>query len=59
MKISHYEIPLVFCYRSNHDFIRTSHYPPTDSFLKLCDEYGIYVEDGTAVCLVNSNDTES
>lgn len=39
---------------ANINFIRTSHYPPTDNFLQLCDKYGIYVEDETAVCFVNS-----
>ncbi|GGW49405.1 glycoside hydrolase family 2 protein [Arenibacter certesii] len=37
---------------ANMNFIRTSHYPPTKNFLKLCDEYGLYVEDETAVCFV-------
>ncbi len=37
---------------ANMNFIRTSHYPPTENFLKLCDKYGIYVEDETAVCFV-------
>ncbi len=37
---------------SNMNYIRTSHYPPTDYFLSLCDEYGIYVEDETAVCFI-------
>jgi len=39
---------------ANINFIRTSHYPPTDYFLQLCDKYGIYVEDETAVCFVNT-----
>ena len=39
---------------ANINFIRTSHYPPTDNFLQLCDKYGIYVEDETAVCFVNT-----
>jgi beta-galactosidase len=39
---------------ANINFIRTSHYPPTDNFLQLCDKYGVYVEDETAVCFVNT-----
>jgi len=40
---------------ANINFIRTSHYPPTDHFLSLCDEYGLYVEDETAVCFVGTH----
>ena len=42
---------------ANVNFIRTSHYPPTDNFLSLCDKYGIFVEDETAVCFVGSHRT--
>jgi hypothetical protein len=43
---------------ANINFIRTSHYPPTENFLQLCDKYGIYVECETAVCFVSSNRLE-
>ena len=38
--------------RSNMNFVRTSHYPPTERFLEYC--YGIYVESETAVCFVDT-----
>lgn len=37
---------------ANMNFIRTSHYPPTEKFLEACDRYGMYVEEETAVCFV-------
>lgn len=39
---------------ANINWIRTSHYPPSDYFLQLCDREGIYVEDETAVCFVQT-----
>lgn len=40
--------------RSNMNFVRTSHYPPTERFLEYCNRYGIYVECETAVCFVDT-----
>ena len=40
--------------RSNMNFVRTSHDPPTERFLEYCDRYGIYVESETAVCFVDT-----
>ena len=40
---------------ANINFIRTSHYPPAEGFLDLCDSMGMYVEDevpwGTAATM--------
>ncbi len=42
---------------ANMNFIRTSHYPPSEKFLELCDRYGLFVEEETAVCFVGSHRT--
>jgi len=44
------EMDAVLFREANINFVRTSHYPPTDTFLEACDRHGIYVEEETAVC---------
>ena len=40
---------------ANMNFIRTSHYPPSEKFVEYCDRYGIYVECEAAVCFVDTH----
>ena len=42
---------------ANCNFIRTSHYPPDEYMLDLCDRYGLFVEDEAPVCWDNNQDT--
>lgn len=44
---------------ANMNFIRTSHYPPSERFLHYCDQYGLYVEVETAVCFVHTHRSEN
>lgn len=47
-------LDVVLFKRSNMNFVRTSHYPPTERFLEFCDRFGLYVECETAVCFVDT-----
>ncbi|MBN2175472.1 MAG: beta-galactosidase [Bacteroidales bacterium] len=51
------KLDVLLAKEANMNFIRTSHYPPSETFLEYCDQYGIYVEDETAVCFVGSHRT--
>lgn len=42
---------------ANCNFIRTSHYPPHEYMLDLCDRLGIFVEDEAPVCWDSTPDT--
>lgn len=46
---------VVLLKRSNQNFVRTSHYPPTERFIEFCDKMGVYVECETAICFVNTH----
>lgn len=47
-------IDAVLFKEANMNFVRTSHYPPTERFLEFCDRYGIYVECEAAACFVDT-----
>lgn len=46
---------VVLLKRSNQNFVRTSHYPPTERFVEYCDQMGVYVECETAICFINTH----
>ena len=48
-------LDVVLFKEANMNFVRTSHYPPSEKFVEFCDRYGIYVECETAVCFVHSH----
>lgn len=47
-------LDVVLFKQSNMNFVRTSHYPPSEAFLEYCDRYGLYVESESAVCFVDT-----
>ena len=48
-------LDVVLFKEANMNFVRTSHYPPTERFLQYCDRYGIYVESESDVCFVDTH----
>lgn len=52
---AYYDSLDVQLFKDSHiNFVRTSHYPPTERFVEFCNREGIYVEVETAVCFVDT-----
>ncbi len=48
------ELDVKLMKEANINFVRTSHYPPSEHFLDMCDQYGIYVEEENAICFLQN-----
>lgn len=52
---AYYDSLDVQLFKESHiNFVRTSHYPPSERFVEFCNQQGIYVEVETAVCFVDT-----